>query len=98
MQPDQSSLLEIAGITTPLIGFYDIPDTQPFEPFAKAKHCIFSCYENWLKGESVCISKENFSCMGAGYWLCGVESISREGFVKFLAEAEGLKSSPELMN
>jgi len=98
MQPDQSSLLEIVGITTPLIGFYDVPDTKPFEPFAKAKHCIFPCYENWLKGESLCISKETFSCMGAGYWLCGVESISREKFVRFLAEAEGLKSSPALMN
>lgn len=98
MQPNTDNLLRIAGITTPLIGFYDVPDTKPFEPFAKPKHCIFSCYENWLKGESVLVSEENFSCMGAGYWLCGVESWSRDKFVKFLAEKEGLKSSPALMN
>ena len=35
MKPDPSKLLEIAGLITPLIGFYDVSDTKPFEPFAK---------------------------------------------------------------
>jgi hypothetical protein len=98
MQPNADNLLSIAGITTPLIGFYDTPDLNPFEPFANPKHCIFSCYENWKTGASVLVSEENFSCMGAGYWLCGVESLPRDKFVKFLAEKEGLKSSSDLMN
>ncbi len=98
LQPNPDKLVEIAGISMPLIGFYDAPDARFFEPFAKPKHCIFSCYENWLKGESVIISEENFSCMGAGYWLCGVESLPRDKFVRFLAEKEGLKYSPALMN
>jgi len=49
MQPNANNLLNIAGITTPLVGFYDTPDIKPFEPFAKPKHCIFSCYDNWTK-------------------------------------------------
>ena len=98
MKPDPGRLLEIAGITTPLVGFYDTPVTEPFEPFAKTKHCVFSCYENWQKGESILVSEESFNCMGAGYWLCGVESRPREELVKFLAETEGLKSSPDLVN
>ncbi len=94
------NLLEIAGITTPLIGYYDTPDTKPFEPFAKPQECIFSCYENWLKGESICLSEVNvgsIACPGAGYWSCGVESMPREDVAKFLGEIEGLKSSAELM-
>jgi hypothetical protein len=34
MKPDPTNLLEIAGIETLLIGFYDVPDLKPFEPFA----------------------------------------------------------------
>ena len=51
MKPDPTKLLEIAGIKTPLIGFYDVSDPKPFEPFAKPKRCYFSSYENWLKGD-----------------------------------------------
>ena len=36
--------------------------------------------------------------MGAGYWLCGVESWPRDAFVDFLVEEEGLKYTPALMN
>ncbi|MCP4373132.1 MAG: DUF169 domain-containing protein [Deltaproteobacteria bacterium] len=100
MQPNPNILLEIAGITTPLIGFYDTPDTKPFEPFAKPKECIFSCYENWLKDESIFLSEENVGsivCPGAGYWSCGVESMPRKEVAKYLGEIEGLKSSSGLM-
>lgn len=101
MQPNPNNLLEIAGITTPLIGYCDTPDTKPFEPFAKPQECIFSCYENWLKGESICLSEENvgsIACPGAGYWSCGVESMPREEVAKYLGEIEGLKSTSDLMN
>ena len=52
----------------------------------------------WLDGHTLHITKDNFGCGGAGYWLCDIESRTREDFVKFLAEDEGLKSSNELMN
>jgi len=61
MKPDPTKLLEIAGIKNPLVGFYDVPDPKPFEPFAKPKRCFFSCYENWLKGESICITTGGYS-------------------------------------
>lgn len=31
-QPDPSYLLEKTGISYPLIGFYDVPDYDSFEP------------------------------------------------------------------
>lgn len=61
----------------------------------------FSCYKNWLKGESICLSEENvgsIACPGAGYWSCGVESMPREEVAKYLGEIEGLKSTSDLMN
>ena len=97
MKPDPLNLLEIAGIKTPLIGFYDIPDPKPFKPFAKPKRCFFSCYGNWLKGESISISINTYSCRGSGYWIGGVEFVSRDNFAKFLTEKEGFKSSHDLM-
>ncbi len=97
MRPDPTNLLEIAGIRTPLIGFYDVPDARPFEPFATPDRCFFSCYENWQRGESICISGNGASCRGGGYWVGGVEFTSRDDLADFLAQREGLKSSPELM-
>ncbi len=55
MKVNPSELLRIAGIKTPLIGFYDVFKKEPFEPFVKPKRCVFSVYENLLKGESICI-------------------------------------------
>lgn len=95
--PNPTELLRISGITTPLVGLYDVPDPGPFAPFASPQHCIFSAYPAWQKGESVLITKEAFSCGGAGYWLCGIETRSRERFVDFLYAKEGLKASRELM-
>jgi hypothetical protein len=100
MQPSPDNLCEVIGMMPPLIGFYDVPDKKPFEPFATPKNCVFSCYEQWIKGESTCISEENcgsIGCPGAGYWLCGVESVPRTDVAYFLAGQEGLKASPELM-
>ncbi len=98
MQPNAEKLLDIAGITYPLIGLYDVEETKPFEPFVQTKHCLFSAYENWRCGQSVMLSKENFKCPGAGYWLCSVESMPRDKFIAFLVEKEGLKSSKPIMS
>lgn len=89
MKPDPTKLLEVAGIETPLIGFYDVPDARPFAPFARPSRCFFSCYENWLRGESICISEKDASCRGGGYWVAGVEFTSRDNLAKVLTEREG---------
>ena len=96
MRPDPTKLLEIAGIETPPIGFYDMPDRTPFEPFAQVKRCIFSCYENWLKGERISIAVGDPICRGGNYWIGGVEFTSHDNFASALAEREGFKSA-ELM-
>ena len=102
MQPDPSHLLEIIGPDIPLVGFYDAPNPTPFSPLVRPasgqRRCIFAFYPNWLKGETLHITRENFSCGGAGRALCGVEMRSRYDFVKFLVDDEGLKASHELMN
>lgn len=102
MQPNPENLLKQSGITHPLIGFYDAPDPSAFEPNLTPKEgkwaCVFMFYKKWLEGHTLMIKKENFGCGGAGYWLCGVETRTREDFVKFLVDDEGLKSSRDLMN
>ena len=102
MLPDPRRLLEAAGIATPLIGFYDAPDPAPFAPLVEpdpGRHtCVFAPWENWLRGETLHLTKENFGCGGAGHWLWGVEARGREDFVRFLVDGEGLKASPELMH
>ena len=72
MVPKPDKLLAISGIEIPLIGFYDVIDPKPFEPFANPERCIFSCYKNWLNGESIRISEGSCSCQGGGYWVGGV--------------------------
>ena len=109
MVPKPDKLLAISGIEIPLIGFYDVVDPKPFEPFANPERCIFSCYKNWLNGESICISEGNCSCQGGGYWVGGVvpawavKSTEKghephEIFANSLNRREGFKSSDELMS
>jgi hypothetical protein len=97
MLPDPTNLLEIAGIEIPLMGFYDVPNCKPFAPFTTPEHCIFSCYENWLKGERICLSASDTFCRGGMYWICGVEFESRDSFAKDLNQREGFKVSSALM-
>ena len=89
MKPDHTRLIEIAGIKTPLIGFYDVPDTRPFEPMAILNRCLFSAYENWLRGESVCISVNGPICRGGNYWIGGAEYRTPNELAIFLTKKEG---------
>lgn len=102
MQPDPSRFLEKAGIDLPLIGFYDAPGTEAFEPLVGPEHgkhnCVFAFYEEWLGGATLHITRDNYGCGGAGLSYCGVESRSREEFIEFLVGGEGLKSSHDLMS
>jgi hypothetical protein len=101
MNPDPSRIMERLGIKTPLIGFYDAPDPAGFEPVVSPepkKHiCIFTFYKQWLEGKTLLITKENFGCGGAGTALCSVETRSREEYITFLADTEGLKADHEIM-
>ncbi len=102
MQPNPTKLIEIIGINTPLIGFYDAPDVSKFKPVVTPEPdnhmCVFSFYENWLNGETLHITKDDFGCGGAAKYLCGNEIVPRETHVKFLIDGEGLKASHDLMN
>lgn len=112
MHPNPKELLALSGIETPLIGFYDVPAKEPFEPFVKPSRCLFSAYENWLKGERVCISVEDpnytATCQGGGYWMgsclphwavkkSNSEKEARENFAKGLNQREGFKQTDDLM-
>lgn len=102
MQPYPKKLIETAGIEIPPIGFYDAPDPAPFapvvEPKAGTRGCVFAFYKSWLEGQTLRVTKDNFGCGGAGRSWCGVEARSREEFIRFLVDEEGLKASHDLMN
>ena len=101
MQPDPTHLLEVIGPDIPLVGLYDAPDPVPFSPVVRPapgqRTCIFAFYRNWLAGETLHLTRESYGCGGAGRALCGVETRSRDEFVRFLVDDEGLKASHELM-
>ncbi len=98
---DPSEFIRIAGIDLPLIGLYDAPSKEPFEPVVEpkpGKHvCVFAFYRSWLKGTTAALSKKAFGCGGFGRHLFGIETMPREAFIDFLFGREGLKASRELM-
>lgn len=102
MSPDSSKLIAQLDITIPLMGFYDSSGTEGFSPIISpdpGKHmCIFCFYENWLRGETLVITKENFGCAGAGNCLCNIQTRTQKDLVKFLKDGEGLKATHEIMN
>ena len=101
MAPDPTTLLSRAGITVPPLGLYDAPDPEPFEPITDptpgSRTCVFVFYSHWREGRTLRITRENFGCGGAGTALCGVSTRSREDYLRFLVDEEGLKASHELM-
>ena len=97
MLPNSEYLLSCLNLKTPVIGFYDVDDFSAFEPIAKTQRCMFAAYENWQKGESVCLSKGNNACRGGGYWIGAQEFTTRSDFANMLYEREGFKSTVEIM-
>jgi hypothetical protein len=101
VQPYPTALIDKLGLEVPLVGLYDAPDPAPFEPLVdppEGKYvCMFSFYEDWLEGRTLHLTAETHGCAGAGRWLLSSVTRSREDFVGFLVEQEGLKSSHELM-
>jgi hypothetical protein len=100
-QPDPGNLIEQIGLNILPIGFYDAPDARPFEPLTGPqpgrRACVFAFYRQWLTGKTLHLTREAYGCGGAGHWLCGLETRTRDDFVRFLVDDEGLKSSHELM-
>lgn len=99
MKPYPTLLMKTAGIEIPLVGFYDAPDPAPFAPIVepKGRTCVMDFYKSWLAGKTLRVTRENFGCGGAGRAWCGVQERSRDEFLSFLVDQEGLKASRELM-
>lgn len=100
MQPDFTDLIGRIGLKTHLIGFYDAPETQPFEPLITPDQdaCVFTAFDKWMSGQTLHLTPGNSSCSGAKRWLLDTVRGSREDFVDFVAYEEGLKASTELMH
>jgi len=101
MQPDYSYLANKLDLASPLVGVYDAPDPQAFMPLVtipeKQRACIFEFYADWMDGKTLRISPESYGCGGCGTWMFGIQTRSREDYINFLANKEGLKNSEELM-
>ena len=101
MPPNPAKLLAAVGLDTPLVGFYDAPDPAPFTPavapLADRRACVFAYYRQWLAGKYLHLTRENFGCGGAGRCLFGIMTRTRDEYIRFLADEEGLKASRELM-
>jgi len=98
-QPNPKNLLKRIDLTTPLIGFYDAPDPNPFKPLIEPKDgkCIFSYFNEWMAGKTLHLTKEKSGCRGAARHMFGVEFGPMDDFPKFLVDGEGLKASTKLM-
>ena len=101
MQPDYQYLTSRIDLKTSLVGVYDAPDRKAFEPLVsvpeRQRACIFEYYKDWQEGRTLRISPESYGCGGCGTWMFGLQTRTREDYLKFLAGKEGLKVSEELM-
>lgn len=101
MLPDPSFLLQKMALTTPLIGLYDAPEPAAFAPLVTPtpgkRACLFAFYQQWLQGKTLHLTAENYGCGGCGTWLFNRQTRTREEYIKFLADDEGLKASRGLM-
>ncbi|MFC1951299.1 DUF169 domain-containing protein [Chloroflexota bacterium] len=101
MQPGYSNLVKRIGFTTPLIGFYDAPDVSVFEPLVAPspgkRACVFAFYKSWYSGKTLHLTRDNPGCKGCGTWIFDESNRTRQQYIEFLADEEGLKASHELM-
>lgn len=92
-----SYLTNKINLDWPLIGFYDTPNSEKFNPYKDATSCVFAHFKLLKKGKSIRITKNKYGCGGAGKWLCGLKTRTLEQYVTFLADDEGLKANHQLM-
>jgi hypothetical protein len=101
MMNDAEYLLKQLDLKESLIGVYDAPDPSLFEPLVhfppKMRACLFEYYNDWMNGKTLVLNAEDYGCGGCGTWWFNRPSRTREGYLDFLANKEGLKASEELM-
>ncbi len=94
-------LIENANYKLPVIAVYDAPAETHFSEIVELKEkgrvCLFAHYKNWMKGKTLKLSATNFGCGGCGTWFFGVQGRSRQDYIEFLADDEGLKNNHESM-
>lgn len=94
-------LINHSDCTKSMIAFYDAPAETPFKNKIEIKPaghvCFFAHYKNWMQGKTLRITKDNYGCGGCGTWLFNDQVKSREEYIKFLADDEGLKANHDLM-
>lgn len=102
MSINPSIITRSLNLKTPIIGFYDSPhlfaQSTLIKPDKGSRSCIFSFYKNWQRGQTLLLTKENFDCPGCGHWIFGIPPRSREDYIRFLVDEEGLKVTPQLMD
>jgi len=102
-QPDPTRLIAELDLDTPLVGLYDAPHPDAFAPLASPGkgagrgQCLFNFYRNWVAGETLRLTADNFGCGGCGRALFGVQTRERDDFIDFLWKDEGLRSRRDLM-
>jgi hypothetical protein len=101
MLPDPSFLISRLNLSNPLVGIYDAPGTKPFEPLVhlpeRQRACLFEYYNDWKEGRTLVLTEDNYGCGGCGTWWFGRQTRTREAYLDFLANKEGLKANEELM-
>ena len=98
---DPSYLIERLDLSIPPIGVYDAPKGTDFDevfaPPRRRHSCFFSNYKKWLKGKTLRLSNTDYGCGGCGTWMFGESTRTRQEYIEFLADDEGLKADHELM-
>ncbi len=86
----------------PPVGLYDAPEPGVFapciEPSGPGHLCIFKYFDNWKNGETLHLTEEKHGCGGCANALFDHQIKSRDEFLDFLVDGEGLKVSKALMN
>ena len=89
------------NLSVPLIGVYDAPEDTDFGPVnippADRHSCFFAFYKKWLKGETLKLSHSGYGCGGCGTWMFAETTRTRQEYIEFLADEEGLKADHQLM-
>jgi Uncharacterised ArCR, COG2043 len=94
-------LIESINLNIPLLGLYDAPYSKSFEPLVIPKNerrtCTYQFYKQWKNGSTLLLTKANYGCGGCGHWFFGLENRTRNQYIDFLANDEGLKANEEIM-
>ncbi len=98
-QPRYDTLVSRIGLKIPLIGLYDAPEPEAFAPLVEPDpgECVFAFFREWQAGRTLHLTSDRFGCGGCGRWMFGARTRSREDFISFLVDGEGLKASRKLM-